>query len=609
MPDPTSSVRVDLEPVGRRAVVEPGTTLLSAAQSSGVGLVSICGGMGTCGSCRVRLVSGSLTPLTLVEQGELSAAEIEAGYRLACQSQVVSDVRIDIPPESLSAAQRLQIEGQAVGVPLDPPVVAVDLQLVPPTLADLRADSARLKDALAASGYPQTAISFPVLADCSERLAAQGWSARLALRPDGGRAEVIAVLPPGSRLFGLAVDIGTTKLAAYLVDLSTGLTVAKTGAMNPQIAYGEDVVSRIAYANTDDAARHTLQTRLIEALNLLVAELCATAGATPDQVVDGVAVGNTAMHHLAVGLPVRQLGESPYVAAVSEPLEIRSRDVGLRLSAGAPLYLPPNIAGYVGADHVAMLLASGVGQTSKTALALDIGTNTEISLAVAGRLISCSCASGPAFEGAHIRDGMRAAPGAIERVRYADGAFQVHTIGEALPVGICGSGILDAVAQALAAGMIDYRGVPRKDHPLVAQPNGQTACLIVPASGTGHGRDLWMTRGDIHEIQLAKGAIRAGIDILLDEAGLTPEALNEIVVAGAFGTYLDIGSAVRVGMFPDLPRERFRQVGNAAGLGAQYLLISKAQRIRAQEIASRIEYVELTAHSGFTDAFVRALYF
>ena len=609
MPDPASSLRVDLEPVGRRAVVKPGTTLLSATQSSGVGLVSVCGGLGTCGSCRVRLVSGNLTPLTLVEEGELSAAEIAAGYRLACQSHVMSDVRIDIPPESLSATQRLQIEGQSVNVQLDPPVVAVDLQLSPPTLTDLRADSVRLKDTLAASGFPQAVISFPVLADGSERLVAQGWSARLALRLDGGRTEVIGVLPPRSQLYGLAVDVGTTKLAAYLVDLSTGLTVAKTGAMNPQIAYGEDVVSRIAYANTDAVGRHTLQTRLIEALNGLVEVLCATGGATPDQVVDVVAVGNTAMHHLFTGLPVRQLGESPYVAAVSEPLEIRARDVGLRLSPGAALYLPPNIAGYVGADHVAMLLASGVGQTSKTALALDIGTNTEISLAIGGRLISCSCASGPAFEGAHIRDGMRAAPGAIERVRYADGAFQVHTIGEALPVGICGSGILDAIAQALAAGIIDHRGVPRKDHPLVAQPNGQAACLIVPASGTGHGRDIWMTRNDINEIQLAKGAIRAGIDILLAEAGLTPEALDEIVVAGAFGTYLDIGSAIRVGMLPDLPRERFRQVGNAAGLGAQHLLVSKAQRIRAQEIAGRIEYIELTAHSGFTDAFVRALYF
>jgi uncharacterized 2Fe-2S/4Fe-4S cluster protein (DUF4445 family) len=609
MRDPSLPLRVDLEPVGRRAVVEPGTTLLGATRSSGVALVSVCGGMGTCGSCRVRLVSGDLSPLTLIEEGELSASEIEAGYRLACQSQVMSDVRVDIPPESLSATQRLQIEGQASHVQPDPPLVVVDVRLMPATLTDLRADSVRLKEALADLGYPGAVISFPVLADCSDRLHAQAWSARLALRPNDEHTEVIAVLPPGSRWFGLALDIGTTKLAAYLVDLSSGLTVAKTGAMNPQIAYGEDVVSRIAYANISAAARQVLQARLVEALNRLVDELCVTARATPDQVVDGVAVGNTAMHHLFAGLPVRQLGESPYVAAVSEPLEIRARDVGLRVSPGAALYLPPNIAGYVGADHVAMLLASGLGQTSKTALALDIGTNTEISLAIGGRLISCSCASGPAFEGAHIRDGMRAVLGAIERVRFADGAFQVHTIGEALPVGICGSGILDAIAEALAAGMIDHRGVPRKDHPLVAQPNGQAACLIVPASGTGHGRDILMTRGDINEIQLAKGAIRAGIDILLAEAGLTPEALDEIVVAGAFGTYLDIGSAIRVGMLPDLPRERFRQVGNAAGLGAQYLLISRAQRVMAQELAGRIEYVELTAHSGFTDAFVRALYF
>jgi uncharacterized 2Fe-2S/4Fe-4S cluster protein (DUF4445 family) len=534
-------------------------------------------------------------------------------------------VRVDIPPEALTAPQRLQIEGQGIEVGLDPIIVPLDLQVTPPDLYDLRPDVSRLQDALAAHGRRPVKIDLPVLAGLPERLRVQGWSARLALRKGEERPQLVGVLAPQARLFGLAVDVGTTKLAAYLVDLATGETVAKAGAMNPQIAYGEDVISRIAYANEHPDGRQTLQGRLVETLNQMAGGLCAEAGATREQVVEAVIVGNTAMHHLFAGLPVRQLGLAPYVPVTGDALELRAGDLGLDLAAGAAVYLPPNIAGYVGADHVAMLLAMDVANSQQPVVALDIGTNTEITLAFpaalaatdpqvasAGRqtrLLSCSCASGPAFEGAHIHAGMRAAPGAIERLQIVDEQVLTHTIGGLAPVGICGSGILDAVAEMLAAGVLDLRGVLKEGHVNTRRVDGKVAFVLAPAEATGHGRDLIVRREDVKEIQLAKGAIRAGIEILLAEAGLRLDDIQEFVVAGAFGTYLDLRSAIRVGMFPDLPMGRFRQVGNAAGTGARQLLVSAAQRQEAARIARQVEYIELTTHPEFTQAFVKALTF
>ena len=379
--------------------------------------------------------------------------------------------------------------------------------------------------------------------------------------------------------------------------------------MNPQIAHGEDVLSRIAYANRDASARETLQRLVIEAVDRLTDELCAGAGRDRDTIVDSVVVGNTAMHHLFAGLPVRQLGQAPYVAAATGPLEIRAAEVGLHLSPGATLYMPPLIAGYVGADHVAMLLATGTASAGGNVLALDIGTNTEISLACAGRLWSCSTASGPAFEGAHISNGMRAAPGAIERVHYHGGAFSFQTVGDRPPVGLCGSGIVDAVAEGLEAGIIDVRGGLVRSHPLVRRDNGHAACVLVPAARTGHHREIVFTRADVGEIQLAKGAIRAGTELLLAAAGIEVSELDEVVVAGAFGTYLDLRSAIRVGLLPRTAPERYRQVGNAAGAGARRLLLSQQARGAAVEVAGRAEYLELTTHPAFADRFAEAMRF
>ena len=628
------TLEVNLQPIGRRIEVPAGTNLLDAARLAGVELVAVCGGEGTCGTCRLRPVSGQLSPRTLTEEAELSADDLAAGYRLACQAAVLSDVRIDIPPESFTTPQRLQLEGQEIPTELDPLVVPLEIAVPPPSLGDLRSDLTRLRDVLAALGHADLRFSLPVSADLPEKLRANNWRIRLAIRDD----EVVAILhpislatrhPSLSTLYGLAVDVGTTKLAAYLVNLETGETAAQAGAMNPQIAYGEDVISRITYVNEHADGSKILQAKLVEALDHLLGDLCAEANVSRQQVVEAVIVGNTAMHHLFVGLPVKQLGESPYVAAVGEAMQFPASQVGLELAVGAYVYLPPNIAGYVGADHVSMLLGAGGAELfeprrseerkgnfnkpsrlrGKTIVALDIGTNTEISLFHAGRHYSCSCASGSAFEGAHISDGMRAAPGAIERVRIEGEKVKVHTIGGGAAVGICGSGILDVVAGLLEAGLLDKRGVLKGNHPNLRVANNTKEFVLTPAERSSIGRELKVTRQDVNEIQLAKGAIRAGIEILLEEAGIEDQDIELFIVAGAFGTYLDLESAIRIGMFPDLPRACFRQVGNAAGSGARKLLVSKQQRRLADEIAREVNYVELAVHPDFMKIYVKALAF
>lgn len=597
--------RVDFEPIGRRAEVEAGKTLLDAARLAGVELVALCGGIGVCGGCRVRLAKGTLSQPTQNEVDSLDEEDLANGYRLACQAVPQSDVKIDIPPESLTMAQRLQVEGKDIEIQLDEIVKPINLQPPIPDLDDLRADTTRLKTVAAGKGIDSLEFEIPVLGELSNQLRAQDWKVRLALR--GNR--VVGAVTLEEPLLGLAVDIGTTKVAGYLIDLGTGETLAKTGVMNPQIGYGEDVVSRISYCNEHTGGRKLLQQKLVDVLNRMVEDLCTRTGARREQVVEAVLVGNTVMHHLFAGLPVRQLGSSPYVPAVAEAMDFLAREVGLHLSPGAHIYLPPNIAGFVGADHVSMVLASEIWNTDQTVIALDIGTNTEITLARSGKILCCSCASGPAFEGAHIKDGMRAAPGAIEKIQFIGGEFQYQTIVQRPPVGICGSGILDAAATLLDAGVLDSIGRLRKDAPSVRGEGGKAEFVLVPAEDTGHGRDIVVTRKDINEIQLAKGAIRAGIEILLDEAGLTAEDLDRIIVAGAFGTYLDVRSAIRIGMLPDISLDRFSQIGNAAGMGAKQMLVSAARRREASRIAQREQYIELSTHQRFSKIYMKCLSF
>jgi len=594
-----------MQPVGRRIDIEAGQTLLKAAQEAGIGLVSLCGGEGWCESCQVRVTSGEVNPPSESEMDYLSDEALASGFRLACQVIPQTDVRIDIPLESLSTPQRLQVEGRDFDITLTPIVQVVDLDLSPPRLEDLRADTDRVKNALEDKGFSDVRLELPILTDISDILRANKWSVRIVIR----ESEVIAILPSGSGIFGISVDIGTTKLAVYLVDLLSGEVVEKVGAMNPQIAYGEDVVSRIGYTNQNQDGRKTLQSELVDALNKNAQDVCEASGINHWQIVDAVIVGNTVMHHLFAGLPVKQLGFVPYIPALNEPIDIRAREIGVRLAPGAYIHLLPNIAGYVGADHSAVILSTELWKTEKTVLAIDIGTNTEISLVSNGRLLSCSCASGPAFEGAHIANGMRAAPGAIERAQIIDGEIKLFTIDDKPPVGICGSGILDIVAEMKAANLMDEKGALIEGQ-LNIRKRGKNGLefLLAPASSTGHGRDVTVSRKDINEIQLAKAAIRVGLDILLIEAEISADDIDEVIIAGAFGTYINVPNAIKVGMFPDIPVDRFRQIGNAAGMGAVQALLSVEYRDLIRDVIKKVDYIELTTSEDFQNRFMDAMY-
>lgn len=596
---------IDFEPVGRRGECQKNESLLACARQLGVGINSICGGEGTCHSCKVQVLSGTVSKPTTNEHEAFTSQELKEGWRLACQTYPTSDCKIAVPAESMTTPQRLQVEGLEVKVSPEPSVQVYRLQLDAPSLEAPQADADRLLKALNQQHKLRcTKIAIGALRTISDQLRSWKWKSQAVIR----NGEVIAILPPKSRQLGLAIDLGTTKVAGYLVDLSDGRTLAAKGIMNPQISYGEDIISRITTVvhSPDNAA--ALQKLAVDAINELCTDLCAEAGAKPEEILEAVVVGNTAMHHLFLRLPVQQLAISPFVPAISQALEVRAGELGLNIAPGAYVHLLPNIAGFVGADHVSMLLATDAWQAKESTLALDIGTNTEVSLIYKGKIATTSCASGPAFEGGHIKYGMRAATGAIERLRIDGDKIQYQTVDGASPVGICGSGILDALAQLYLAKIIDKGGRIIDNRPRVRIYKGQREFILVSKEERKGKPAITITQNDVRELQLAKAAIRTGIQILLETCGCAEDDIKQVIIAGAFGTYIDVASAVAIGMLPPLPLNRFRQVGNAAGMGAKLALISLKSRGTAQAVASRVSYIELAGSPSFQPTFMQASY-
>lgn len=600
--------QVQFQPFGKRVPVFAGATVLDAARQAGIDLTSACGGEGNCGQCQVVILEGTVNPLTADDEFLLSENDRRKGYRLACCTRILSDLKVHLPKDSLITGQRLQVESNLRKIPADALVRAYDVQLSPPNLQDTRSDLTRLEEGLETQhGLDGISASSAVIRDLTPGLRAAGWQATVFMRD----REIVAVLPPGRRPLGLAVDLGTTKIAAFLVDLESGEDLASGGAPNPQISYGEDVISRLNYAVRNPEGGQLLAEKVQQAVDELLGDLVRQAGVERAQVAEVCIAGNTAMTHLLLRFPVRQLATAPYVAAASTALDVPARELGLGAAPGASVHIPPTIGGFVGADHVAMVLASDLDQSEKVTLGLDIGTNTEISLRLPGRptLTAVSCASGPAFEGAHIRDGMRAASGAIEKVRIGDRGLELTTIDDQPAVGLCGSGILDAIAELYRTGYLNLHGRFRRDHNGVRSGDQGAEFVLVPAAGSGGGRDIVITQKDVNEIMLAKGAIHAGLKILLEDTGTPIEAVQEVIVAGAFGSFLNIQNAIALGLFPRLPNAQYRQVGNAAALGAKWILISRLARQRAQEIARNTRYLELTTFPKFSRQFALAMLF
>jgi len=505
----------------------------------------------------------------------------------------------------MTTLQRVQVEGLEVKVTVEPSIRTYLLKMDAPSLETPQADDDRLLKALNRHHKLQcNKIDVGALRNISDQLRSWKWKSQAVIRNN----EVIAILPSKSHLLGLAIDLGTTKIAGYLVDLSDGRTLIAKGIMNPQISYGEDIISRINRVVKSPEEGVKLQKLAVDAVNGVCAELCAEAGVKPEEIVEAVVVGNTAMHHLFLRLPVKQLALSPFIPAVSRAIEIGADELGLNIAPGAYVHMLPNIAGFVGADHVSMLMATDAWQAKRTTIALDIGTNTEVSLIHKGKITTTSCASGPAFEGGHIKYGMRAASGAIERLRVDSGKIQYQTIDGVPPVGVCGSGILDALAQLYVSGIIDEGGRIIGNRPRVRTYKGQREFILVSREEREGKPAITITQNDVRELQLAKAAIRTGIQTLLETSGCTEDDIKQVLIAGAFGTYIDIASAVAIGMLPPLPLNRFRQVGNAAGMGAKLSLVSLESRAKAQAITSRVSYLELATSPGFQPTFIQANY-
>jgi len=595
--------KINFEPLGLSGRCRADESLLACAHRIGIGIISLCGGKGNCQSCRMQLLEGTASKPTASELKAFSRQEIKEGWRLACQSHPTSDGKVSLPPTSLTTTQRVQTEGQEVTVSPEPVVTPYQVKLSTPSLTDAQADADRLLKALNRQHCDQ--IDIGALRQLSPKLRSWNWQCRASVR----EGEVIAFGPWPSRQLGLAVDLGTSKISGYLVDLDSGQTLAAQGVSNPQISYGEDIISRISYATQSAAKATQLQKLVVKAINQLASDLCAEVKAKVGDVVDAVLVGNTAMHHLLAGLPVKQLALAPFVPAVSRAIDIKASRLGLKIAPGAYLHLLPNIAAFVGADHTAVLLATLNFENKETTIAIDIGTNTEVSLIDKGKITTTSCASGPAFEGWHIKDGMRAASGAIERLRIVDNKVQYQTIDDAPAIGICGSGILDAMAQLYLAGVLGEGGkMDEKNRRVRTGDKHLEFVLVGEKEKKGVRRAIVITQQDVRELQLAKAAIRTGIQVLLEANGYGDEKIQKVIIAGAFGSYIDVANAIAIGMLPALPLERFQQVGNAAGTGARLALISRSKRAAAQKIVSGIHYVELASVPGFNQTFMQASY-
>jgi len=594
---------INFQPVGRRVQVEYGAKILDVARDYGIGIASLCGSKGTCGKCKVRIASGEVSPIDDREKKSLTDEELRQGYRLACLTKVHGDIKVEIPVESIVSSQRVHLAGAEKDTALDPIVKIISINLPCPSREDNQSDQLRLRNYLAQShGLKDISVDIFAQRRLSALLRNNDWQAKIAIHDN----EVVAAVPAGESLLGLAIDLGTTSIAAYLTNMETGEVLSAKGLMNPQIAYGEDVVARITYVIDNDGK--TLQKVVVGGINNLIGEMCSEAGCALENIAEVVLVGNTVMHHLLLGLPVKQLIMAPYIPAISDSIYTKARDIGINVSSSAYVYTMPNIAGFVGADHVAMLLGAGIKDRKGVTIGIDIGTNTEITLSANGNLSSCSCASGPAFEGAHIKHGMRAVAGAIEKVTIDGDTVMLQTINDQPPVGLCGSGILDAVGQLLAGGITGKMG-KLKSHPYVRETEEGKAFVLATGDKSGTGKDIILSEKDISEIQLAKGAIASGINILLEQAEIHWSDIDEFVIAGAFGTYIDVGSAISIGMLPPLPLERFSQVGNSAGMGAKLALISKTQRQTCMDIAQQVNYVELTSFSTYPKIFAKCLRF
>ncbi len=616
-------------PAGRRGRFPKGTPVLEAARDLGVDIDSVCGGKGICGRCQISLgigefakfsitsEDGNLTPPGEVEEDYREKNGLAPGRRLGCAARIAGDAVIEVPPESQIHKQIVRKRAEARAMEVDPVVRLHYLEVPEPSLDDQTSDLARLQGALAEKwGIAGTDCGLGFLEALPGALRQGDWKATVAVREESR----LGGIWPGfrDRAFGLAVDVGTTTIAAHLADLATGEVIAAAGAMNPQIRYGEDLMSRISYIQLNPRQAGHLTAAVREAVAGLAAETAAQAGITLDDIVEAAFVGNPIMHHILLGLDPAQLGSAPFPLVLESALTVDARQIDLHLHADAQAYFLPCIAGHVGADTAGVLLSEAPHESDRIMLIVDVGTNAEIVLGNRHRLLACSSPTGPAFEGAQISCGQRAAPGAIERVRidretlmprfrviggesWSDEAGFADAIAGTGVTGICGSGIIEAVAEMHLAGIVDSTGrVNARPCPGIVA-SGRTYDYILHPGPP----EVRITQADVRNIQLAKGALYAGTRLLMDALGI--DAVDRIVLAGAFGSYMDAKYAMALGMIPDCDLARVSSAGNAAGTGARIALLSRRARAEIEALVRRVEKVETAAEERFQEYFVAAM--
>jgi len=607
-------VRVTFEPEGRTVSVMAGTALIEAAGRAGIVLDTPCGGSGTCGKCRVRITLNPPPPGEADRQ-RLSEEEIEGGFRLACQTRVTAETRVTVPLAARFFAQKILTDGRGVKVPLHPTVKKYHVRLTEPTVEDQRADADRLR---AKIREKQIEPSLEVLRDIPSLLRRCEYDVT-AVTAEG---RLIAVEPGNTsgRNFGVAFDVGTTTVVGFLLNLVTGREEALAARTNPQVAFGDDVVARIQHATDNSNGLRELQRKIVGCLNDIVGDCCRQARIRRKDVYEVTAVGNTTMNHLLLGINPEYVAQAPYVAALRRPVNVRARDVGLRIHPNGLLHTLPNIAGFVGADTVGVILSTRMYESDSAQLAIDIGTNGELVVGNNDRLVSCSTAAGPALEGARIRHGMRAAEGAIDKL-VINSDVEYNVIGDVPPRGLCGTALIDLVAELLRVGAVDKTGrmlwpdempgtAPDAIKRRVVEGDGEALEFVIAGKDeTPLDGPLALTQRDVRELQLGKGAIAAGISIMLKEVGVEPDDLGHVLLAGAFGNFIRRKMAKRIGLLPNVPSERILYIGNAAGAGARMALQSRTCKKTADRISAETEYLELAGRPDFQMEFMSAMIF
>ncbi|MGQ9574809.1 MAG: ASKHA domain-containing protein [Thermoguttaceae bacterium] len=607
-------VPVTFQPQGKTVEVPAGTRLAEAAGLAGILLEMPCGAEGTCGKCRLRLAEGAAEP-TPAERHALSGAELDRGFRLACQSTISGPTTVEVPAASLGpAAVKILAELEAPGGrPLDPPVVKRYVELPVPDRTDDEADLSRIRRALG-----PVRVELSLLRELPGRLREARFCGTAVLADQ----ELIDFEPGNtvSDCCAVALDLGTTTLAAVLVDMGTGQQLALQGRLNPQTAFGDDVLSRILHVERSAHGLQELQQAVAGAVDEMIGQLAQEAGVARQSIYEVTVSGNTTMQQLLAGIDPRWLGVVPFVPAAADPLRLQAAELGLRIHPRGRVYIQPVIGGFVGGDTVSGILATGLAECDGPALLVDIGTNGEIVLAAGGRLIAASTAAGPAFEGARITHGMRAGRGAIEKIAV-DGRLRLTVIGNVLPVGLCGSALIDLAAELLRHGVVTSEGklrpagqlpdeLPADLRQRIIRKDGTEAFLLVPQGQSGTGGPILLTQRDIRELQLAAGAMRAGIQVLLGRAGLKPSDLRTILVAGGFGNFIRRRNAQRIGLLPpEVPPERIRFQGNTSLAGARLVAVSRHARRLAEQLARQTEHVDLSREPGFRAAFAEAMVF